>query len=143
MIHPAGTARFQRPRQELSIIIQSPQSNQVNPSPDRIQDEEARQENSEVNNLSVMPLVANTTENRAPDTLVTSVMNTTKIEPHLQYLRNDIVSNLRNLALLWAAFSLNIYLLVHFDIPMYLTLSLVVLSEYTTVLRIRHIMIQR
>ena len=143
MIHPVSTTIAQRPRHEVSSIIQSPQINQISPTPGRSQDEEVNLDNSHLNNHSMMPLALGADDSRIPEALVESVMNTSKLEPRLEYQRNDIVINLRNVALLWAAFSANSVLIVYYSITVYPFVALVLLSEYTTASRIRNVITQR
>lgn len=145
MIHPVTTPIVQRPRQELSTLVQPPQATLVQSGQAREQDDEEGINRGEANNQSVMPLVAEQSNNSAPvaEDLAVSVLNTTKLEPHLESKRENIISGLRNLAMLWTAFCGNLVLLLYYNIPMYPFLSLVALSEYTTALKIRYAYVKR
>lgn len=143
MIHPAITTLAQRPRQEVSTIMQASLAARDRLNQSRADDEESRPNGSDSNNQSVMPLVANADDTPIIEAIAASVMNTARPAPHLEFRRGIIVSGIRDLAMLWTAFCGNLVLLLYYDIPMYPFLALLVLSEYITAIRIRNVIVKR
>lgn len=143
MIHPVISTSVQRARQEVSTIMHAPQAGQERLNQSRAGDEESMPNGSDANNQSVMPLVVNADDTPIIQALAVSVMNTARPEPHLEFRRGIVVNGIRDLAMLWTALCGNLVLLLYYDIPMYLFLALLVLSEYITAIRIRNLIVKR